>query len=195
MIARVGRFAAACGVALALTADLASAHPISVAGASVLDGLSHPFLGWDHALAMIAVGLWAAQAGGRARWTLPASFLVAMVVGAGLGMAGIALPRVESAIALSVLALGIAIASAARPVPWVGMALVGLFASFHGHAHGTEMPDALAPGLYGFGFVTATAALHGIGIAAAGLAGRVAPMLARVTGAVIAIAGALLLAA
>jgi urease accessory protein len=194
MIARVGRFAATCGVALAMTADPASAHPMGVDGASLLDGFVHPFLGWDHALAMIAVGLWAAQGGGRARWTLPASFLVAMVVGAALAMAGIALPRVESAIALSVLALGIAIASAARPAPWVGMALVGLFASFHGHAHGSEMPDGLAPAFYGAGFVIATAGLHGIGIAAVAVGGRVTPILARLTGAGIALAGALLMA-
>jgi urease accessory protein len=127
-------------------------------------GAAHPFSGWDHLLAMIAVGLWAAQLGGRCRWLVPVAFVTVMALGAAPGPAGFAVPGVEQGIAVSLLVLGLLIATAVRlPVP-AGMAIVGLFALFHGAAHGSEMP-ATADGIgYGAGFVAATALLHVVGL-------------------------------
>ena len=130
-------------------------------------GLLHPILGIDHLLAMVAVGLLSAQMGGRAIWTVPAAFVLLMAVGGILGIIGVPLPFVEYGIAFSVVALGVALAARRNlPVP-LAMAFVGVFALFHGHAHGTELPvisettlDVLA---YIFGFLVATAGLHLIG--------------------------------
>lgn len=147
---------------------LALAGPVqahSFAGAGLVDGFAHPFAGIDHVLAMIAVGLWAAQQGGRTVWLIPASFVTAMVAGGWLGMSDFPLLAVEPAIALSVLLLGLAVAASVRaPLP-VGMALAGAFALFHGHAHGAELPVAAEPAMYAIGFLAATASLHGVGIA------------------------------
>jgi urease accessory protein len=144
---------------------------------------------------MIAVGLWAAQLGGTARWSLPASFLAAMAAGGALGGLGVVLPAVETGIALSMLALGIAIVAAARPAAWLGTALVAAFAIFHGHAHGTEMPVGAGLALYGPGFLLGSAALHMAGLGIGGLAARLSPDLAlRTLGAAIAATGAALLA-
>jgi len=141
----------------------AEAHPLHDAGGWVA-GFAHPFLGWDHLLAMIAVGLWAAQLGGRALWILPATFVSVMVCGALLAVAGLALPHVESGIAASLLALGLLVAFAARLPLAVGAALVGAFALFHGHAHGSELPAMTSAWAFGAGFVVATALLHLVGI-------------------------------
>jgi urease accessory protein len=123
--------------------------------------------GLDHVCAMVAVGLWAAQRGGRAVWAVPATFVLVMALGGVLGAAGVPVPLVEPGIVGSVLILGLLIAAAVR-LPVVASALiVGLFAVFHGYAHGAEMP-ASSPGLaYGAGFMLVTAALHlgGIGLA------------------------------
>lgn len=131
------------------------------------EGIVHPLGGLDHLLAMVAVGLWAVQMGGRALWLLPLSFIASMVAGGALGSAGIELPALEGGIAASVVLLGLAIAGAARlPLPGAALA-VGLFALWHGTAHGAEMPadaDALR---YALGFVMATALLHAAGIAVA----------------------------
>ena len=182
---------------VALACRSAEAHGIGGDAAGMLAGIAHPLSGWDHALAMIGVGLWAAQSGRVARWSLPASFLAAMAVGGVLGLAGFALPAVEIGIALSLLALGIAIVAAARPAAWLGMALVAAFAVFHGHAHGAELPAGVPGALYGAGALLATAALHAAGLGLGGLAarlggGHVAP---RALGAVISAAGLLLIAA
>jgi len=144
--------------------SLAQAHisPDHTSGA--VSGLSHPLLGLDHILAMLAVGLWAAQLGGRATWLVPATFVSLMTVGGALGMTGFALPFVEEGVLVSVLMLGVLIAAAARLPLAVSMAVVGLFAIFHGHAHGTEMqlgPSGLG---YGLGFILTTAGLHACGI-------------------------------
>jgi urease accessory protein len=175
----------------------AEAHGIGDGAAGILAGVAHPLSGWDHAVAMIGVGIWATQSGRAARWSLPASFLAAMATGGVLGGIGFALPAVEIGIALSVLALGIAIVTAARPVAWLGMALVAAFAVFHGHAHGAELPAGVPGALYGAGALLATAALHAAGLGLGGLAarlggGHVAP---RALGAVISAAGLLLIAA
>jgi urease accessory protein len=157
-------------------------------------GLAHPFAGLDHLLAMVAVGAWAAQLGGRWRLLLPATFVAALAAGAGAGLIGIPLPHVESLIALSVLALGALVAMAAKARWLWPAALVALFALFHGHAHGTEMPAFSSPGLYFAGFLAASAALHATGVAAAALLKR-RPALLRAGGAAVGLSGTWLLAA
>lgn len=133
----------------------------------IFAGLLHPIMGIDHLLAMVTVGLLSAQMGGRAIWTVPATFVAVMAVGGILGILGVPLPFVEYGIALSVVALGIALFSPKKLPVWLTMVFVGLFALFHGHAHGTELPaisetflDVIA---YVFGFLVATATLHLIG--------------------------------
>lgn len=157
-------------------------------------GLMHPLLGVDHILAMVAVGLWAGLTGGRARFAYPLAFVGMMVLAGLWGMSGAALPGVEIGIAVSVVVLGLAIALRASPPLAAGAAACAIFAIFHGHAHGAELP-AGASGLgYALGFVLSTAALHGAGLAAAGLLAVRAPLLARVAGGGVALAGLALLA-
>lgn len=148
-----------------LFAAEAQAH-VGAHGAGFTIGAVHPFTGLDHLLAMVAVGLWAAQLGGKARWAVPSAFVAMMGAGGALGMLGVNLPGVEAGIAASVLALGLLIAFSARLPVAAGMALVGLFAVFHGHAHGAEMPGVAAPWLYVLGFIFSTALLHGVGLGA-----------------------------
>ena len=169
---------------------IAEAHPFHGVTNGFTGGFSHPLSGLDHILAMIAVGLWAAQLGGRSRWMVPAAFVSLMIVGGALGMAGIHVPAVESGIAASVLVLGLLIAGAVRLPMYGGMALVGLFAIFHGHAHGTEIPAAASGFTYAVGFVLATIALHAAGIGLGMLAQkRMAVPALRFAGGAIALAG------
>jgi len=153
-------------------------------------GVGHPLGGVDHILAMVAVGLWAAQCGGRALWFIPATFVLVMGLGGFVGAMDIAVPFVEQGIVLSVLVLGVLVAAAVRLPLYAGALIVGLFAVFHGHAHGAEMP-ANALGLaYGVGFVLATAILHALGIGAALVTRRFGQSgLVRVTGGAIAMSG------
>lgn len=178
---------------LTATASGAAAHIFGAQGAGFAQGLVHPLGGIDHLLAMVAVGLWAAQLGGRALWAVPAAFVGMMAVGGITGMIGVPLPMVELGIAGSLLVLGALVALSSRLPVALSAALVGLLALFHGHAHGTELPEAASALAYGIGFVAATAALHGIGIAIFALlkqdAGRV---LVRIGGAGIAATGLLL---
>jgi len=150
-----------------LLPSLAQAHPGPPGHThGFANGILHPLTGLDHICAMVAVGLWAAQRGGRALWLVPLTFVSVMIIGGILGMGGAGIPYVEQGIAASVLVLGILIAAAIRLPVATSMAIVGLFAIFHGYAHGAEMP-ATASGLeYGAGFVIATASLHlaGVGI-------------------------------
>lgn len=151
---------------LMVLADPALAHTTGggrITG-GLLSGLSHPVLGLDHLLAMLAVGLWGAQLGGRAIWTLPVAFPVVMAFGGALGILNVPLPAVEFGIAGSVIVLGAVIALAARPPLWIGAAIVGAFALFHGHAHGAELPGSADPVAYGLGFVVATGMIHAAGI-------------------------------
>lgn len=133
----------------------------------IFAGLLHPILGIDHLLAMVTVGLLSAQMGGRAIWTVPATFVSVMALGGVLGILGLPLPFVEYGIALSVVVLGIALLARKKISVPLAMVLVGLFALFHGHAHGTELPElsetALDVFAYVFGFLVATAGLHLIG--------------------------------
>lgn len=142
----------------------AEAHSFSTETTGLIQGLIHPFLGLDHLLAMIAVGIWAGQLGGKSVWLLPLSFLSAMVIGSGLGYLGLALPVVEPMIASSVLALGLMIVSAVRLSMLTAMLLIAWFALFHGAAHGLELPGNASPMLYGLGFVVATGLLHYLGV-------------------------------
>ena len=159
--------------ATTLTALAAPAFAHTGAGAahdlahSLTQGFLHPLSGLDHVLAMVAVGLYAAQLGGRALWLLPAAFVGTMCVGGTLGYTGMPLPMVEQGIGVSVVAMGIAVAIGLRLPPLVATSLVAAFALFHGHAHGTEVPETASGIEYMAGFALATALLHGVGIAAA----------------------------
>lgn len=184
-------------VALLLTST-AQAHTFGATGGGLAQGFAHPFLGLDHLLAMLAVGLWAAQLGGRARWAVPAAFVAMMAVGGLLALSSVALPRVEAGIVVSVLVLGLLITTATRLPTWVGAMVVGAFALFHGHAHGTELPMQASEWAYGFGMLAASALLHGVGFGLAWMAQRggvVAQRGLRVAGAAIAAAGLLMLGA
>lgn len=194
--ARLGMLAVAT-----LAAGSAMAHPGHAgshmdASASFLSGFTHPFSGIDHLLAMLAVGLWAAQNRQRAAWVLPMAFPLMMMVGALLAIAGLGMPAVESGIAASVAVMGLLIAFAVRMPLWGSTALVSLFALFHGYAHGTELPYGSTAALYGAGFVLATAILHATGLVAGLAAGqKMANRVVRIGGVGIAAVGAYLLAA
>jgi urease accessory protein len=142
----------------------ALAHAQKGQAAGFVTGLLHPVSGLDHVVAMIAVGLWGAQLGRPAIWALPVTFPLVMAVGGFLGLVGVPLPGTEVGIALSALALGLAVATAWRPPLGVAAAMVGFFAIFHGYAHGTELPAGQSGLTYSLGFVMATGCLHAIGI-------------------------------
>jgi urease accessory protein len=155
---------AIAAVLFLLTAGEANAHTGLGAGFSLIDGAFHPLAGLDHVAAMLSVGLWAALAGGKRIWVWPAAFVLMMLAGGFMGHAGIELPAVEPMIALSVIVLGLAVALGVQAPLALGAVLIGVFALFHGHAHGAEAP---AEGWYGYavGFAASTAFLHLIGIA------------------------------
>lgn len=156
-------------------------------------GFVHPVSGIDHVLAMVAVGIFAANLGGRALWAVPLSFVGAMAIGGALGIAGVAVPMVEAGIAISVIVLGLAVALRWQWPVAAAMALVGLFAIFHGHAHGAEMPvDASGLG-YAGGFMLATALLHvvgiGLGIGVAKLGHSYSPRIVQASGVAMSLVG------
>jgi urease accessory protein len=155
---------------------LAYAHPAAGSVNGLIDGMAHPLGGLDHLCAMIGVGLWAAQRGGRAIWLAPLAFIVVMAVGGSLGMLAISVPFVERGTVASVLILGILIAASIRLPLLLSVFIVGTFALFHGHAHGAEMPHTASGLMYGVGFIAATALLHLIGVGMG--------LLARQTGAI-----------
>ncbi len=172
---------------------LAFAHP-GHDHAGVLSGIAHPIFGLDHLLAMLAVGLWAAQQNGAARWALPLTFVATMLIGGLAGFAGIEMPLMETGIAGSVLALGLLVALAVRPPLAIAAALTALFAASHGVAHGLELPVLSSPSGYAAGFVFATAALHAAGYALVRALPQAAAPLVRIAGAASALTGAWLLA-
>ncbi len=162
----------------------------------LVGGIAHPFSGLDHMLAMVAVGLWAAQFGRPTCWLLVATFPLMMAVGAVLGANGLALPWLETAIAGSVLLLGALIAFALRPSLLASAVLIALFALFHGYGHGLELPAQDSVMAYGAGFIVSTLALHVIGFAMGAVADRAPVRYAtRSVGTAIAVLGVLLLAA
>ena len=130
-----------------------------------MSGLKHPISGLDHILPMVAVGLWGAQLGPPALWLLPVTFPMVMAFGGMLGLMGVNLPGIEVGIALSAIALGFMVFREAKPNLWAAAILVGFFAIFHGHAHGSELPPGANGILYSIGFVIATGLLHVVGIA------------------------------
>jgi len=180
-------------VALLLAPAVAFAHPGH--GTGLIAGIAHPLTGMDHLLAMIAVGLWAAQQQGAARWALPCTFVGTMLIGGVLGFEGLQLPALESGIAASVLALGLAVALAVRPPLVLAVTATALFALFHGVAHGLELPEMSSPWTYAAGFVAATAVLHAAGYGLVRVLPQAAAPLVRVLGALSALAGVWLLAA
>jgi urease accessory protein len=146
-------------------AQPAFAHEQVGVSGGLISGLLHPLSGMDHLIAMVAVGIWGAQLGAPAIWVLPITFPLVMAFGGVLGILQIPLPMPEVVIALSALVLGAAVAARVR-VPFAAAAVVvGVFAIFHGHAHGVELPSAANPMAYGVGFVVATGFLHLCGIA------------------------------
>lgn len=177
---------------VALSARAHSSGHGEIAGFA--SGFMHPLLGFDHLLAMVAVGLWGAFLGAPAIWVLPVVFPLVLALGGVLGVAGVPLPGVEIGIAVSAIVLGIMVLGAVRPPLVVAAVIVGLFAIFHGHAHGTELPDAGNALTYSLGFVVSTGLLHVAGIAFGLLvrwpAGRVA---VRVAGGLIGLAGVVFL--
>jgi urease accessory protein len=142
------------------------AHAETGRAEGFLAGLHHPVSGLDHILAMVSVGLWGAQLGAPAIWLLPVTFPVVMAFGGMLGLMGVRLPGVEIGIALSGIFLGLAVLAEWRPPLWAAALVVGMFAIFHGHAHGTELPPGASGMLYSIGFVMATGFLHAAGITA-----------------------------
>lgn len=175
----------------------AFAHVGAGAHGGFVAGFMHPIGGLDHVLAMVAVGFFAAQLGGRAVWLVPTAFVTMMVMGGVLGFSGVEIPYVEIGIAASVLVLGVLIALEWKLQTALAIAIVGCFAIFHGHAHGTELPDGSGIVEYSIGFIVATALLHiagialGFAIAIIAVGSRV--WLPRLLGALTAAAGAALL--
>jgi len=182
-------------LALNMAVSPAAAHLPPGEYGSFAAGFSHPLFGFDHILAMVAVGLWAGMLGGRARWAVPAAFVTVMLVGFGLALMHVSVPFVEPMILASTIVLGLLVAMAVRLDLRVCVAMVGAFALFHGHAHGGELgaADAFA---FGSGFALATALLHGAGIGMGLAIDRIAASLgtsglaaARGLGALTAVAG------
>ncbi|MBC8791513.1 MAG: protein hupE [Tagaea sp. CACIAM 22H2] len=183
----IARIAAAALATLA-AATPALAHP-GHATDGMVAGFAHPLFGLDHILAMLAVGIFAAQKGGVWRFAVPASFMIAMALGGVLAISGVEFPMVETGIAFSVALFGLAIVFADRVPAVAGGVLAGVFALFHGAAHGGEIAEGASFLPYAIGFLTATGLLHAAGFAAATFA---SPTL-RYAGAAIAAVGAILL--
>ncbi|MBL8328472.1 MAG: HupE/UreJ family protein [Rubrivivax sp.] len=155
----------ALALLLAALAGSAHAHSPEAAAGGLLSGLLHPLGGPDHVIAMVAVGLWGAFLGRPAVWMLPVVFPMLMAFGGALGVLGLPLPGVEVGIALSAVVLGALVAAAQRLPLALAVVVVAVFALFHGHAHGTELPQSASPVAYSLGFVIATGGLHAAGIA------------------------------
>ena len=178
---------------LILAASPAAAHLPEGEYGSFLAGVTHPLFGLDHVVAMLAVALCAAQLGGRALWTVPSAFVLAMILGFIAALVGLPLPMVEPMILASIMALGLVVALALRPAPGYAMTAVAVFALFHGHAHGGELGQAQAL-QFGAGFAIATALLHAVGLLIAFTAARemrrASPLPLRLMGGATALAGA-----
>jgi urease accessory protein len=180
-------------LAIFLAPTAAIAHTGVGDTSGFMHGFMHPLGGLDHQLAMILVGIFAYQLGGRALWLVPLTFVGVMALGGFLGVAGVRVPFIEAGIALSVIVLGAIVAFGARIPVAVAMGIVGLFAIFHGHAHGSEMPLDASGVAYGLGFMLATAILHAVGIGIGFLIGMTSKTLGnnvyRVAGGLASLAG------
>jgi len=192
---RLGVLVAVFAAEIVVAAPPIYAHVVGDAGGGFKSGFVHPVLGPDHLLAMLAVGIWGAQMGGRAVWTLPVTFPMIMAIGGLIGMSGIAISHVELGIGISVLTLGLAIAAAWKAPEYLSLGLIAFFALCHGYAHGVELPNAADPASYAIGFVVATGLIHITGISLGLLLGRpFKGMLSRALGFAIAVAGAYFIA-
>ncbi|NVK18520.1 MAG: HupE/UreJ family protein [Methylocystaceae bacterium] len=180
----------------AIAALPALAHTGVGEASSLSSGFGHPIGGLDHILAMVAVGILAAQQGGKAIYLIPASFIVMMIFGGVMGVSGVALPFVEIGIMGSVIVLGAVIALGRQFTVPMSMALVGFLSIFHGHAHGTEMPLNASGMEYGLGFIAATALLHlaglGLSLLIAKIDNKITPLAIRASGSAIAVLGVVL---
>ena len=176
---------------LLLLPSVAFAHTGAAGDAiSFMHGFSHPMGGVDHLLAMIAVGIWAAQIGGRAVWLVPTAFVVVMILGGVVGFSGINMPFIEQGILVSVLIMGVLIAGAFKLPLQFSTAIVAVFAVFHGFAHGAEMPATIGAGVYVLGFAIATALLHVSGVLSGAIFKSINMQLVnRLTGGAIALGG------
>jgi len=174
----------------------ASAHGGGDVAQGFVGGFLHPLTGPDHVAAMVAVGLWGAVLGPPALWLLPVAFPLVMALGGVLGIVGVPMPRVEIGIAVSAIVLGLMVAFAVRAPLMVAVAIVAVFAIFHGYAHGAELPPGADAIAFSAGFVIATGLLHlagiGLGAASGGPQGRPA---VRLAGVAITLAGVIFLAA
>jgi urease accessory protein len=157
------RMALLLGLMITL-APAARAHVESGGAGSLISGLLHPVTGLDHVVAMVAVGLWGAVLAAPAIWLLPVAFPMVMAFGGLIGLLGLPLPGVEVGIAISGMVLGLLVALERRVPLAVALALVGVFALFHGYAHGRELPDGANTLLFSLAFVAATGLLHLVGI-------------------------------
>jgi len=164
---RMPRYVRSAFVSVALVAATTPglAHEAAGVAGGLSSGFTHPLFGPDHLVAMVAVGLWGAFLGAPAIYLLPVVFPMVMAAGGVSGIVGVELPYVEAGIAASGIVLGLFVALAVRPPLAVAAVVVGVFAIFHGHAHGTELPEAADPVSYGVGFVVGTGVLHLAGIA------------------------------
>jgi urease accessory protein len=187
------RLLIAAGTLSGLFPSVAFAHTGVGDTSGFAHGFLHPISGIDHILAMVMVGVFAFQLGGRAVWAVPATFVALMAVGGALAIAGVDVPLVEVGIALSVLVLGAVVAFNVKTPVAVAMMLVGIFAIFHGHAHGAEMPEDAGGAAYAAGFMVATALLHvaglGLGYVIGMLSRSRGPLVVRAAGGLAAIAG------
>lgn len=192
MISRTTKLGVAM-LALLSMPTLAFAHTGVGDTSGFVHGFAHPISGLDHVLAMVMVGVFAYQLGGRALWLVPSTFVLVMALGGALGVMGVSVPFVETGIALSVVVLGAIVALDIKAPVAAAMGMVGLFAIFHGHAHGAEMPENAGGIAYATGFMIATALLHaaglGIGFAIGKTSERNSRIVAQATGSVAAIAG------
>jgi urease accessory protein len=150
--------------AACLVPAVAFAHPDPGSHSGLGLGFMHPLTGADHLLAMVAVGMLAATLGGRALWVLPLTFLAVMTIGGGLGINGVGLPLVEMVVALSVMVMGLTVALPQKCPLLAAAVMVGTFALYHGHAHGTELTGGVSAIPFVLGFTVATATLHSVGI-------------------------------
>lgn len=181
-----------------LTPQMASAHVELSDAHNTLHGFVHPLTGIDHILAMVIVGLLAANLGGRALLSVPLSFIAMMMLGAFFGVSSFSFPFNETGIAVSVLVLGTLLAVGSRPPVALAMALVGTFAIFHGYAHGVEMPVDASGLFFSLGFVVATALLHcvgmGLGLFIQQILPELAELLVKIGGSAVAVTGLALMA-
>jgi urease accessory protein len=190
MTSNARRDAIALMVLLVLSATPLSAHVQQGQAEGFFTGVRHPVSGLDHVLAMIAVGLWGAQLGAPAIWLLPVTFPMMMAAGGFLALIGLPVPGVEIGVALSALFLGTMVALERRPPLATAVVLVGVFAIFHGHAHGSELPPGQSGLAYSIGFVVATGCLHGVGITIGAIhRWRSGQLALRLAGALVALAG------